>query len=159
MIVSRTITGTEPVTITEAKLWLKVDFTTDDALITELISHCRELIEQYTGRSLVASTVIVEVESPNVNEVLTLPLPVHVSVDAVTLDAVASTEYEERGTSVKKLELTGTGIYRITYKTGALIDPTLKTMVKKLVAHHYENRNADLELPRDLYKHLLSYTI
>ena len=49
-----TAPGAEPVTLTEAKLWLKLDSdTTDDALLTELISAARKVFEQLTGRSLI----------------------------------------------------------------------------------------------------------
>jgi uncharacterized phiE125 gp8 family phage protein len=49
------ITGptTEPVSSTEAKLYLKVDHTDDDDLITILIQAAREVAEKYTGRSFI----------------------------------------------------------------------------------------------------------
>ena len=37
--------STEPVSLTEMKLWLKVDFDDDNALITSLITAVREKIE------------------------------------------------------------------------------------------------------------------
>lgn len=155
MIVSRTITGTEPVTLNEAKLWLKVDYTADDTLITDLISHCRELIENYIERSLVASTVTVEVFAEGT---YILPLPNHISVDAVTLDGAATDEYIATGTSLKRITFTSTGVYRITYKTDSLVFPALKTLLKKLIAHNYENRNAISEMPKDIYSALMQYT-
>jgi hypothetical protein len=159
MIVSRTITGAEPILLADAKLWLKVDYSTDDTLINDLISSCRELIEQFTGRSVVESTVILEISAPYINEKYQLPLPTHVSVDAVTLDGVATSEYTESGTSIKSITFPTSGSYRITYKTGAMTFPGIKMVLRKLVAHNYENRNAITEMPKDVYNALMQYTI
>lgn len=45
---------TEPVTLAEAKAWLRIDAdnTTDDPLVLSLITACRERAEDFTGRSL-----------------------------------------------------------------------------------------------------------
>lgn len=48
--------ATEPVTATEAKLHLRVDHTTDDALITILIATARQMVEQITRRALITQT-------------------------------------------------------------------------------------------------------
>lgn len=48
----------EPVTLAQAKLWLKVETgdTADDALITALIASVRQMAEQKTGRALLGQT-------------------------------------------------------------------------------------------------------
>jgi len=52
----KTAALTEPVTLTEAKLHLRVDLTTDDTLILALIQAAREKVEAYTGLVLVSSS-------------------------------------------------------------------------------------------------------
>lgn len=47
---------TEPLTLTEAKAWLRIDVTDDDSLITNLITVVREACENYTNRSLITQT-------------------------------------------------------------------------------------------------------
>lgn len=49
--------ASEPITLTEAKNFLRVDGTDDDALITALISAARSMCEEYTRRILVTTTI------------------------------------------------------------------------------------------------------
>jgi uncharacterized phiE125 gp8 family phage protein len=49
--------ATEPLTLTEAKLHLKVDTTTDDDLITALITATRQSVERYCNSALITQTV------------------------------------------------------------------------------------------------------
>jgi uncharacterized phiE125 gp8 family phage protein len=46
----------EPVTLDEAKLHCRVEVTTDDALISSLITAARQMIEAFTGRALITQT-------------------------------------------------------------------------------------------------------
>jgi uncharacterized phiE125 gp8 family phage protein len=46
----------EPVTLAEAKAFLRVDTGDDDALIAALVTAAREACERFTGRSLVTQT-------------------------------------------------------------------------------------------------------
>lgn len=49
-----TAPATEPVSLAEAKLYLKQDATDDDALITSLIASSRQWCEAFTRRALIA---------------------------------------------------------------------------------------------------------
>lgn len=48
---------TEPITLAEAKNYLKQDFTGDDAIITAMIVTARQYVEEYTQRSYAAKTL------------------------------------------------------------------------------------------------------
>lgn len=52
----KTQPASEPVTLTEAKLHLKVDGSAEDNLITYLISAARDLAERYMNRSIITQT-------------------------------------------------------------------------------------------------------
>ncbi len=41
--------GAEPVTVIEAKNWLRIDVTDDDDLVEELITAARQICEDYVG--------------------------------------------------------------------------------------------------------------
>lgn len=47
----------EPLTLAEAKIHLRVDFTDDDAYITALIIAARQIVEQHTNRALITQTL------------------------------------------------------------------------------------------------------
>ena len=51
-------TGTEPITLTEAKTYLKVDGDDDNTYITELCSMVRQMVEKETNTALVENTFI-----------------------------------------------------------------------------------------------------
>lgn len=53
----------EPMTLDEAKLHLRVDHTLDDALITAMISACRDFAETKTQRSLMTQTWVLTLDS------------------------------------------------------------------------------------------------
>ncbi len=46
----------EPITLAEAKVFLRVDLSNDDALIGALVTAARDACERFTGRALVAQT-------------------------------------------------------------------------------------------------------
>lgn len=49
--------ASEPVSLNEAKLWLRVDNSDEDSLIAELIATARESAEIYTRRSFISQTL------------------------------------------------------------------------------------------------------
>ena len=55
-LVRNTLPASEPITLEEAKLYLKVEYNDDDNLINSLIKACREEVEEYTGLILISQT-------------------------------------------------------------------------------------------------------
>ncbi len=87
--------ATEPITLTEAKLFLRVDTTDEDALITGLISAARERAQRYTERQFVTASYTYTAKANqllwvsggycNTKPELLLPLPPVQTVSTVTL--------------------------------------------------------------------------
>ena len=51
-------TVTEPVTLVEAKSWLKIEVTDEDALLTAIIKTARQLCESYTGIGFIPHGIV-----------------------------------------------------------------------------------------------------
>lgn len=73
----------EPVTVAEAKLHCKVDVTTDDALIANLIVAARQYAETFTQRAFISQTWDLKLDAFPCG-VLTLPMPPVQSVTSIT---------------------------------------------------------------------------
>lgn len=89
----------EPVTLTEAKDHMRVDASTDDALIEALILAARERVETFTGRALVTQTWDWTLDC--FEPILIVPKPPLVSVTSITYvdsdgasQTLASTVYQ-----------------------------------------------------------------
>lgn len=77
--------ASEPLTLTEAKTHLRVSGSTEDALITSLISAAREMAEAYTSRQFITATYTMKIEDFPVGEgPISLPRTPLGSVSSVT---------------------------------------------------------------------------
>lgn len=80
-------TATEPVSVAEAKLRLRIDGTDDDADLGMMISAARSMCEQQTGRAIALSTYELRIDAFPAGEIRLMWPPV-ASVESITyLDA------------------------------------------------------------------------
>lgn len=144
--VNRTVTGTEELTLEDAKAFLRVDFDDDDTLITDLISQSRDLIEQYTNRSLVDSEIKLTASK---RQSIILPFGL-----VSTVVSVKDTETQE------DLEFKWDGLYLsyvsdnttlIDYTTVANNTQGLMLGWKEIVSYFYENRGDTSSIALILY--------
>lgn len=143
-------TSTEPISLSTAKAYLKVDFSDEDSLITSLISQVRERVEQFTGLSLIASQI--EVNVPYVPDELRLPYPNHDTITEVKINGQVSTAYTKTGLSrfilipdsVFMSDLGEKGMY-VKYKTTGYCPEGLKQAMLKALDEGYRNRGNTFE--------------
>jgi uncharacterized phiE125 gp8 family phage protein len=134
----------EPVSLTEAKLWMRInDFTSDDTLITELIKSTRKHLEKFTGLSFGTKEIECTLKVDQLNfELPYSPVQSVISVEKWTGEdweiLVADTDYFVIDDTI---EVYLKGKYRVNYQAGFTALPEdLKTDIKVLVAWQYENR-------------------
>lgn len=139
-VLSKTITGTEQLTLDDAKAWLRVDDNTDDSLITSLISESRELIENYLDISLVETTISLLVSARYELDPPFLPV---VSITSVVDEDSEDLEYTWNGFILSTTSLVN---YTVTYVAGYTTNLPVGLYLgwKQVLAVMYENRGDDL---------------
>lgn len=144
----------EPITVTEAKSWLKVDYSTDDALITTLIQAARERAESYCNTGFITQTVEERLsEFPSGNITLSLS-PV------ISITSVAYTDLDDASATVSADDYTLVSVAPvlipdnawpsgreviITYvigrgSTADTVPASVKAAMQLMITHWYENR-------------------
>lgn len=157
----------EPITLTEAKLQARVEISTDDTLITALITAARELIEEHAWRSLITQRWDLYLDDWPASDTILLPRPPLRSIvtfeytdDAGAATAIPADDYIVDAVSEPgRLRLKSTADWptatlrelnaiHIRFESGygaaAAVPTRYKQALKLLVGHWYENREAIL---------------
>ena len=157
----KTAAATEPVTLTEAKLHLKVDCTDDDTYITTLIIVARKHAELFQNRSYITQTLELRMDGfPQF--LIELPRPPSISVtsikyidsagDTQTLDASKYTTdfnsyvarivpaFNETWPITRQVIDSVTIEYVAGYGAAAAVPETIKQAMLLLIGVWYENR-------------------
>ena len=134
--------ASEPLSLTEAKRWLRVDFATDDDLIQNLIKSARVWLEQYTGITLTTKKYNTYLRLNAYNVDIDLPYgpvtAINSIYDRVDYNVVTTDFYEFYA---GRLRIDFVGDFKITYTAGlgSCPDPLIEDM-KRIVAWGYQNR-------------------
>lgn len=156
----KTAAVTEPLTLTETKLHLKVDDTADDELIRSLISAARQHVEDYTGRALVTQTWYGYADSLcGTVQITKCPVQSITSIKYVDGDGDtqtwSSTEYESdlSGTPARVIEADGYSFpttattlnaWTIEFVSGygyaSDVPAAIRSAMLLLIGHWYEHR-------------------
>ena len=159
-----TVAAATPVTLTEAKAHLRVDFTTEDTLITTLINMATEYAEKRLGRALITQTWDLYMDEFPAIDTIVIPFAPLQSISYIKYFDVnnaeqtwASSNYvldtiKEPGCVVQSA--TGTG-YPGTYNrpnavnvrfisgygsASTNVPETIRGAIKLLISNFYENR-------------------
>lgn len=140
----------EPILLADAKTYLKVDYSDEDALITSLIKSVREDIEKFTGLSITAKTI--EYFNDEIPEVVYLPYPSHTSITEVKINDVVTTSYKKTGITqfILYFENTslsndnGQGLY-VKFVTDGYCPEGIKSAMYRELDERYRNRGNTFE--------------
>jgi uncharacterized phiE125 gp8 family phage protein len=147
-------TVSEAITLAEAKNYLRVDYSEDDALIEALITSARVRLEQYAGVAMTQRNLQVVAFMSEFIELPYVPVGVLLSVeywngqDWLTLE---EGDYYTLGTNTMKVYTVSYpgGEYRFTYTCGYCDPtPTMRTACFKMLADLYEYRESSVESSR-----------
>jgi hypothetical protein len=133
----------EPVTIAEAKLYMRVSTTTENAQITEMISGARMIIEKATGLSLITKQITVWFN--NEGGWFQLPYGPITSSIVLTDDTTGTVLTNKTITGSEHPVITFPSINRLkaVYNAGYTTLPhALKMAILDQTNHMYENRGA-----------------
>lgn len=155
--VQKTVTGSEPITLDEAKAWMRISTDADDTLITALITQARELIENYLNRSIVPTTLVVDA-TPRYE--LQLPYGPVDTITSVKDENDDDVEYTWNGFTLtfgqRVFDVTAgwTQVYTTTtYDAGDDPIPAgLKLGLLETIAYLYEHRGEDNSIQLFLYQ-------
>ena len=153
--------ASEPVTLTEAKLYMRIDNTNDDALIGDLIAAARQAAENWLKRSLITQTWKLAYDS-GIPQSIWLPMgPVTGIASVVVVNQDATTQTISSGSYwlnaaqnalVMAASLTGFRI-EITYNTGygdaTAVPKPIKQGMLSHISYMYDSRaeSGEMELP------------
>ena len=142
---------TEPVTLSEAKNFCKIDITDDDTLITSLITAARKMCESFTGIGFVGREVTAVVNNGNGN----IYLPYGPIGDVSLIDDVAPVTDEILGVKWKQLATVGERI-TVVYTGGyATLPEDLKTGLLNAIYFLYDNRAVAVDGIGEIAKKIL----
>ena len=142
-------TGVELISLSLAKSYLRVDVTTDDTLIGEMISQARLWCENYISRDIVSKTRSYYLSKTD--GVIDIPFAPVASIQSVTVEGTSST-FEIKGLNKERIELKNLenvligyqdGYAKdviINYTTAGLNDALLRQAMLQLVSTYYDNR-------------------
>lgn len=141
----------EPITLAQAKNYLKVDFDDDNDLITSLIASARVRLEKYAGVAMSTRTLQVVAYVDEFIELPYAPLNNITKVeywDNGTWVEMSVGDYYILGTTYKKIYMVANNRmeYRFTYTCGyTTIPQPMITALYKLIADLYDYRESSVE--------------
>ena len=153
------------VTLQAAKDYLRVDYSEDDTLITNLIETARIRLEQYASVAMTARTLKVVAY---VDEFIELPYAPINSIslveywDGAAWVAMVLGDYRVIGDTYKKVYFTSPIMsdFRFTYTCGYTTTPqTMKTALLKMVSDLYEYRESSVEATKPSANLMTAYEL
>lgn len=136
-----TTLGSEIITTSEVKNYVRIDTTADDALIATMITQARIWAENFISRDIVSKNRTYYIDRTDTG-LFDLPFSPVASISQITINNIITTNYEILGLDNETIELDQGSADRvkITYITSGLNDSLLKQALLQLVSTYYDNR-------------------
>jgi|LSQX01.2.fsa_nt_gb hypothetical protein len=159
LTVERTITGTEPITLTEAKQYLRVLYDNDDDVITQLITQARQILEQATAQSLIEQSI--SVTNDDYKDRFRLPYGPVTGVTTLKLTtSIWTTDILSTALISNSLIVyEGTGILTAEYTAGGIEQEGMKLAILELIAHFFVNRGTDNNYPNSVRRWIMNHSL
>jgi hypothetical protein len=155
-MITKVVTGTEPITLIQAKEYLQVDISTDDSLITRMITMARQNVEMFCGISIVDTTITHKAFNYDVPYLL--PYSPLKSIESLEIDSEDIDETDTDYVQGEYIVYSGAEM-EVVYKTGWTSVPEgLKQAIYELMKLYYDNRGAYIETPATLMATLQIYS-
>jgi uncharacterized phiE125 gp8 family phage protein len=166
-------TGSELITTSDVKDYVRIDTTADDTLIDRMIVQARIWCENYISRDIVAKARKYYLDKAE--GFIQIPFAPVATITSVTVQG-SSAEYQEKGLNKEQIILTS-GVNQvlsgsntsfamevlITYTTAGLSDDLIKQALLQMVSTYYDNRTDFIqgknvnEIPTNVKSILASY--
>lgn len=132
-------TGTEIVSVADAKAYMRVDTSDDDTLIGTMIEQARIWCENYIGKDIVAKSRQYYLEE--VNNRFSIPFSPLNSISSVTIEG-SSADYDTYGLYDEIIELDQLPAQdiKVSYSTLGMDNGLLQQAILQLVSTYYDNR-------------------
>jgi hypothetical protein len=132
-------TGTEIVSVADAKAYMRVDTSDDDTLIGTMIEQARIWCENYIGKDIVAKSRQYYLEEANNR--FSIPFSPLNAISSVTIEASAA-EYDTYGLYDEIIELDQLPAQdiKVSYSTLGMDNGLLQQAILQLVSTYYDNR-------------------
>ena len=135
------ISTTEPVTLPEAKEWLRIDFADDDDLLTSMITGARQSLEKFLNIALVDKHVSFDVSGLEGENVRLLYGGGTLTIEDIETETPV-TDFVTRSANLK---LGYDGNFGISYDVTASVPQAIKEAILMEVAERYNHRGDDGE--------------
>lgn len=132
-------TGSEIVTVSGAKDFIRIDTSDDDTLIGNMIEQARLWCENYISRDIVAKTRVYYLEEADSR--FDVPFAPLASISSVTVEGTAA-DYDTYGVYDEVILLNSLPAkdIKVTYTTQGMNDGLLQQAILQLVSTYYDNR-------------------
>lgn len=132
-------TGSEIITTTDVKNFVRIDTSADDSLIAEMIKEARIFAENFISSDIVAKNRTLYISQ--VLERIEMPFSPIASISSITVNGTTAT-YKAYGIDNEFIELNELPAkeVKITYVTAGQSDGLLKQALLQLVSTMYDNR-------------------